>query len=422
MKKIWWLNPMWLFVILEIIVIMSYSMSNTQFVIEYKTPKYITINHIILYILVFIFFSIGYLISQRKKIIVNKKWKLNKNVMLSMTTLKKIYRILSFIYYLSYIIWFANFIRIHGFMAIFYSFSSTQMMKFMYIFKNNSGQIAGITSFTEVALVLVPLGEFIKSKNISKKEKKRLNINLLCIIIISIIRSILFSERLAIIAVVSTYFAIKVYLNYNEKKKILYILMPIFFVLSLFIVFGLFEYSRSWLTHYEKTGIYSNYIEFVYKRVIGYYSTAINTECMFVTKGKISIIPYWSIETIYELPIVGDVFNSLRGVDISILYKNLLYNFANEEFNNPGGMLALYKDFGIFFFFFEIVFGYFYGCCYKLFLNKNFYGMLFYPTFFYALVDLPRYYVFGSTRILVVFIVFILIKYFVKKNEYYEKL
>ena len=426
-RKVWWLNPVALYGMLQLIVILAYNIDESQYWLLYNTERGIDSAFVLLHLICFMCFAIGFYISKKIKIRMkrhNAGYELSDNNVI-ISSVYRAYKIIFALCIAAYIIWYGSFISING-ISILANFKSLKSISdVQYIIKRNSGRIPGITSFTNLDILVFVLGIYLIFQNDLKIKKFKLNRQLIIIAFLSAFRALAFSERLAIIEVALPAFIIYLSMTSNKKIRKIVMLMPIIAVIGLFIVFGLFEYPRSWLYHYK--GVYNGtYLDFIIQRVSAYYCLAINTECLTLKYIPINNFPYHCCEWLWELPILSDIYKAFSNSDFNNLYTQLLLYHGNPEFNNPGGMLTFVKDFGIFFPFAEIIFGYIIGRFYRKYVKFEFWGTVVYPWLFLVLLELPRYFYLGNTRSCATYIGLIVILLSIRKNsksfnQIYEK-
>lgn len=72
--------------------------------------------------------------------------------------------------------------------------------------------------------------------------------------------------------------------------------------------------------------------------------------------------------------------------------------FGNPEFNNSSGLLAFYSNFGFFGIPLQVIFGYLIGRSYRMFKRGNILGIVIYFYVVYLLLELPRFFSFGTLQ------------------------
>lgn len=392
-RSIWWLNPYALLGVTAILVLFAFFTTNESYLTLYSEQKFVNLEYVLLagLILILMAFGIfcgrqGYRQSALRKVgskreVVSDRVYVACDIVVAITLLADL-------------IWIGNFTRIYGFSALVSLFSPQSLSANVGVYRGDSGSISGITTFTEfgvVAMALLPI--VIKSSD--DKKSKRAVFQAALLIVLAVLRSLINSERLAIIELLVPFGISWVALS-NRKKTTLMNLIPLFAVLGLAITFGIFEYSRSWLRHYVL--LMDSFPEFVITRLTGYYTTAINNEAMFFAKGEISWIPYWSFLWFWSLPGMDTVYSAISNPNIDSLYHSMLAIFSNPEFTNQGGLLTYWSDFSWFGLTIYPIFGYLIGKFYGEFLRGSWSGQIVYPYIVLLLLELPRHFYLSENR------------------------
>lgn len=214
--------------------------------------------------------------------------------------------------------------------------------------------------------------------------------------LLSLFRSALFSERLAFLEILVPFLCC--YFATQEKKKI-HKFFPIIGICCIVFIFGLFEYSRSWLGFYA-INYDGTFINFIIDRILGYYTVAINTECSFIEHAPCPFFPFQTMEWITKIPFI----DLQKILDVHSSYGEIFTKYGNPEYNNPGGILAGVADFGYIGLIMSYWLGLLVGKFYKSYLSSSLLGYIYYPIFFLCILELPRYLYIGSVRFFYVFI------------------
>ena len=273
------------------------------------------------------------------------------------------------------------------------------------MFKDGGGRISGITTFTELAIVVAPLNTYLWC--ISKKKIYR-NMYIF-LLFISILRAIIFSERLAVLEIIIPSLVIYFYYGKIFRSSIIKF-APILGVLFLLIVFGSFEYFRSW--DFYKEAYDGNIISFTVDRVFGYYSISINTECIWINFMEPKFFLDHSLSWLWNLP----AFSSVKDVLWQQPQINILERWGNPEFNNPGGLLFAYNDLGFFGLIIQFIFGRFVGIVYRGYCKKGFISSLWYSATYLCMLELPRYFFWGSPRAFFAIVAIFVIQFCLSKR------
>lgn len=290
------------------------------------------------------------------------------------------------------------------------------------------GTIPGLTTLTQFGVPAVVVSALLLAHRYSRAELGKL----LIIGGLAVVRAYLFSERLAILELVVpvvAVFAGWLAIRPGWPRKVLR-LMPVAFVLGVVMIFGVFEYFRSW-TYYRSHGAHS-YTEFVLSRIAGYYATALNNgELMLDHLRWPSRLPYHTIEAIWVAPGVDSfgLYERIGGHpppieegDPRSLYDVMLAQYANPEFNNQSGYGSVFGDYGaigglvVF-----LVIGVIAGVLYRGFTSGTFFGLCLYPVFFVGLLELPRYIYWSQGRTMYAWIGLVAVAVLLSRREAKER-
>ena len=395
-SNLWWFNPINIYCLLLLLV--SYSViitpKNYNFLYGVAT-KAISFEYLIIYLFSFIFFYFGVKTSSYSN---------NCITIEDCDYLNRLYKWLFILCLSAYVIWFISFALVFGFGSLFTFLDPIAMTNNMYIFKQNSGRIPGITSITELGVVITPMSYLLYKKT----YKKIYLYHLAILFVLSLIRSVLFSERLAFLEIfvplIVVFIAMKDY-------KIYYKYLPILGVIGLFFMFAIFEYVRSWSSYY--VNYYDGtFFQFVLDRIVGYYAVAFNTECLYIEHSDTPYFPFRLLEWCWKIPFMEDI-PTFWGIQND--FGRILEVYANPEYNNPGGLLIAVSDFGLIGLLFSFFLGRFFGSMYMSFRNGQLLGFILYPACFLCMLELPRYFYFSGKRAIYVIIGMLVI--YIKINK-----
>lgn len=410
---IWWLNPVFYLVVCLAITLVALGQSEAGYVLEYGSDKYIGSEYVALCCAALLTIGLGMRMGWNGWV----KGRVRKKIGLNDARMEQAFFVVTAICIAAYLIWYVRFAGIYGVQALLSVFSLDALSGNMYVYKRNNGSIPGITTLTEVGVIAFVLGAIILNRSESSR-RSQVKAYLFIMLLLSIIRALLFSERLAVIELVVP-FAVAWFGSSPKPCTAVDRWFPLAATAVMVIFFGLFEYSRSWLTHYYL--VYDSFWDYILMRLSGYYTNAVNTEAMYVEYGKTSWFPYWSIQWLWQMPYMGNVYRALADTNVESLYGSLLVQWANPEYNNPGGLLTFYKDFSWLGYLLYFVFGYIVGRSYARFYSHDPKGLLFYPVFVLTMLELPRYFYLGINRGFVV-VVGLIIVMFVMGQESWPRL
>jgi hypothetical protein len=169
-------------------------------------------------------------------------------------------------------------------------------------------------------------------------------------------------------------------------------LVPVVAAPLLLVIFGVFEYSRSWV-FYRQLGN-NNFAAFVVERLAGYYVTAYNNGYLQLTYA--SPPGHWPsgiANAVWNAPGLENLrlLRLVNGYDQAALTEAVLTQHGNPEFNNLSGVGIVFSDLGtVAGFGYLLVAGLIVGTMYTAFCESRLWGLLLYPTIFIALLELPR--------------------------------
>ena len=250
--------------------------------------------------------------------------------------------------------------------------------------------VAGVTSLTQIGIAYVVIAGIVLCHGRSPLVVRRLVI----VLVLGLLRSYLLTERLALLELVVPLLAIgATRLRQRPRRSGFLPFAPILALPVLLVIFGAFEYSRSWVFYRTRTTL--SFPQFVVNRLAGYYATSYNNGALQLAQPHdANRLPYNSIEAFWTAPGISqlDLYHRLTGENGADLLTRTLAQYGNPEFNNPGGLAVPTIDFGrvggaVFF----LVAGLLVGLAYRSWVSGQPVGLLAYPVLFTGLLELPRY-------------------------------
>lgn len=250
--------------------------------------------------------------------------------------------------------------------------------------------VSGITSWVQLG---IPLGSLLAMKKVlyGKWDTPKL----VLLFSLTAARSVLLSERLALIEVLAA-FLLSASATGSIKMPRLSVLKALSFVAAgeflLVFFFGLTEYFRSWLTHYSAMG--TDYIKFVAYRILGYYATSLNNGALVYTAGtgREKFLAFLHFPFLTELLGYRDDPNAT--IDI-------FFSQSNPEFNNASGFLTPISLFGLAGGLLLIFFVGFASMRSYVNLSHGHLGpLLAYPLLLISLLEMPRLFYLADSRLL----------------------
>ncbi len=253
------------------------------------------------------------------------------------------------------------------------------------------GGVPGLTTLTQCGIAFIVVASFV----LVRERDRRLVTQVVVVLLLTLLRSYVNNERLAIIEVCVPAIAVVAMTARNSRRlghRLGARLGPLVLAPFLFLLFAAFEYSRSWQFFESRTD--QTFWWFMLVRFAGYYATAYNN-------GQLGLqyetfpgrLPLDSLQAFWEAPVIAQLgLYDRLSAPVPNSADQILERFGNPEFNNPGGLMTPFVDFGIVggFVCFAVL-GVVLGLLYRGFRDGTVFGALLYPVAFTGLLDLPRY-------------------------------
>lgn len=251
--------------------------------------------------------------------------------------------------------------------------------------------VAGITTLTQCGIAFVVVATYL----LLRGRDRRLLTQVAVVLALTLLRSFVASERLALVEVAVPAVAVLSMAARHSARRALRVgarLAPLVLAPLLFLLFAAFEYSRSWTFFSSRTD--QPFGVFAALRLAGYYATSYNNGHLELQHdsypGRLprdSVLAFWEAPGVSQLGLY-DRLSAPRPATS----QNILERFGNPEFNNLGGVTTPFVDFGMLggFVFFALV-GLVLGLLYRGFRDGAVVGALLYPVALTGLLDLPRY-------------------------------
>ena len=256
--------------------------------------------------------------------------------------------------------------------------------------------VTGITTLTQFGVAYSVLAGVLWVSGRRGVVLRRLAI----VMTLALLRTFVLTERLALIEIViPLVVTIAVHRHRSGDRKAG--LAPLVALPALVLMFGIFEYSRSWV--FFRTRTTSSYPEFVLDRLAGYYSTAYNNgAAQLIDGGYPGRLPYHVLEALWTAPGVAQLrlYERLSGRSAEVAYGDVLLQRANPEFNNRCGLCSPFVDLGtVGALLYLLAAGLLVGVAWGSFRAGGVAGLLSYPVVFLGLLELPRYLYWSQGRL-----------------------
>ena len=258
----------------------------------------------------------------------------------------------------------------------------------------------GVTTATQFGTAAVIFGMLLYRQRPSLRTAS----GIVCVLGLAAVRAIILSERLALLELLVPCVLLKLRLwtlstrHISVARRRWLNVTPLVAVLLLASFFATAEYFRSWKVHYAR--VQDSFATFALGRLTGYYTTAFNNGVLsFDDTTLLPHVPRYLIDFVWTFPGMTDSYERLTGSDPLEAFSTGLSQYANPEFNNPGGMFLPAYDLGlVFVLVFWIIAGAIATRIYRLFQRGAGGGLLLYPLVFIGILELPRVFYLSGGR------------------------
>lgn len=222
--------------------------------------------------------------------------------------------------------------------------------------------------------------------------------------ILTLVRVFVNAERLALFEAVVPAIVVAAALRSGTTRRprhrTLWALLPMLAPLMLAVVFGIFEYTRSWNDHYQQHGD-TGFGEFIMLRLGGYYATASNNSAVLLAHlAPYAKLPCFTVPVFWSFPIVKSLFDvhSVIGAGPD-RWMAVLAQHANPEFTNDGSILLAVADYGLAgALAWWAAIGLLLGVCYRSLRTGEPHGVVLYAVVYVGLLEMGRIFYWGLGR------------------------
>jgi hypothetical protein len=207
--------------------------------------------------------------------------------------------------------------------------------------------VAGVTTLTQIAPVSVACWFILGRLRITNGTRY-----IAALVALATIRTYLNSERIALIEVVLPLVILAIAIpKYRQGETggghAWRSLVPLWIPVAVIVLFGVSEYQRTWVPHYRAIS-HESYPTFVVHRLGGYFATSFNNAVLVQRSQTGRKLPYWSLNAVWSFPLVSNIapYAKVNG-GRPVAWQEVLKENANPEYNNPGGLIASYVEFGL---------------------------------------------------------------------------
>lgn len=261
--------------------------------------------------------------------------------------------------------------------------------------RDDLNRIAGVTSFTQLAVPVVTAYLFARWRN-GQRFSRLMDALFVVVVIMAALRVFMWSERLALIELaVPILVCVLLYRPPRTQKARLFHRLvsrwgPFIGLGLLLVLFGATELFRSWQAYAVRSN--QSFSTFVVNRLTTYYFTALNNGAGMLQTGRWpSYQGRWVFGWAYALPFgVGQLLVDFAGLRESP-HDVFLYRYGDPEFNNMSGIFPIFHDLGIVLgLAYFLLAGFAFGLAYRAAVKGEVFGALFYPPMLVGCMELMR--------------------------------
>lgn len=259
--------------------------------------------------------------------------------------------------------------------------------------------VAGLTTLTQLGIAYVVVGLLVLACGPDRRTLRRL----VLVVVLALARAFFLTERLAVLELAIPAVVVLALRAASGRRRVPRVgvrWLPLLLVPGVFAVFSAFEYSRSWVFYSQRT--HGTFLQFAADRLAGYYATAYNNGQLFLDHGPRVRLPYGTVEAFWTAPGISQLglYQRLTGSDQPTDFTDVLVQHGNPEFNNPGGVVVPFIDYGtvgglVFF----LVVGLLLGWMYRRCCEGSTWAVLLYPLTVTGSLEMPRYLYWGQGRV-----------------------
>lgn len=260
--------------------------------------------------------------------------------------------------------------------------------------------VPGVTTLTQVGIAYVTVATIL----LLRGPAPGATTGMVLVFGLATVRSFILSERLAILELLIPVVAVVAMAKTTSGRRWVRVSVragPALVVPIVFLVFGFFEYSRSWVFYRETSG--GSFFDFVVERLAGYYATAYNNgQLALLHEAAPDRVPYRTLEALWTAPGVEqlNLYATLSPGHGPGEFQEVLARYGNPEFNNPCGVCDPFVDWGpLGGLIILALLGLLLGSTYVSFANSHAVGLLLYPPLVTGLLELPRYLYWSQGRL-----------------------
>ena len=395
-RSVWWLHPGSVALFLGVpVMVIAYLVPETTYFVVYRSPKVVDLEFLVVGLVIYLGFILGSCFtastaarSQEKDALLYCRW-----------FVKPLFLITLF----GYLVWFGNGILTSGIGTVFsemrnvlfgQEFGSSDELKYE-LFPT----VPGVTTLTQVGMLYVTVEALLWVWKGSNRRTALMRFAAIASLVA--FRSILLSERLALLEIVIPVVVVFATTSrLGSRNKNLIRIAPLLLGLSVYVLFALGEYFRSW--RFFRPLYDGPYFKFAAERFMGYYATAINNAAVVYYYEPLHPLRH-TFASLFEFPILGSLvgagYAGVFGEGSTYDILPLLEKYASPEFNNLPLTGSLVNEYSVFLApVAAFVLGVLSVSLYRSFLRGRLIGLLVYPSWFVGILEIPRIYYWANVR------------------------
>jgi hypothetical protein len=261
-----------------------------------------------------------------------------------------------------------------------------------YLLRDSFEKVPGITSLMNLAcwwFFYIAVRVVVLRRRLSPVEKAMT----LLLIVLSIFRGFAVNERRVIFEILIPGAVACMFLRRQWSRRFRKAMRfaPIYGAIALVVIFVATEYFRSWVNFWSQGHTELDYFTWALVRLAGYYATALNNG-VAIMDADFGGSGIYSLAGIVKFPVIGELLASADERALAAReYGTILLRYTNPEFNNQGGAIVAFADFGLVW---GVIFLYFVGlavgAAHRAAMSGSLVGVMFYSTFFFSLLEVTR--------------------------------
>lgn len=267
----------------------------------------------------------------------------------------------------------------------------------------------GLSSFAQMGVaysIVYSINRFALKSQTTKRQQWLLYV----IIFLAFSRSILWSERLALIELIAP-IGVIYFLFGTRAKSTKIALIPVYASLGLYALFSTMEYFRSWQYYSQQR---DDFFRFTLDRLLSYYTTSILNGVGYIENYDTTCYSGENLLSfIYRLPVLGEELMSAYSCS---RFPEYLSTYADPEFNLISWPFYIMSDMGTpITILISIILGRLMAWMYKN-THKSLLCLIFYPFLYLGLLDFLRQGYLHGARTFYIY-VGLFVSYYVLKNH-----